>query len=213
MLILKSKSLATLCVLAGAWFLAGCTSMSADECAATDWRTVGYEDGVAGHSGDRVGKYRKACGKHGMTPDLAEYQGGREQGLREFCKPLNGFRVGASGASYGGVCPAELDAPFLEAYESGRQLHNLETQVSYTASSISSMQAESDRIDADLVRVGALILDKTTTNEQRAQLLVDSKHMAERKGEIKARLPQLESDLKMQQRELADYRASLRYVE
>jgi hypothetical protein len=75
------------------------------------------------------------------------------------------------------------------------------------------MQAESDRIDADLVRVGALILDKTTTNEQRAQLLVDSKHMAERKGEIKARLPQLESDLKMQQRELADYRASLRYVE
>ena len=37
--------------------------------------------------------------------------------------------------------------------------------------------------------------------------------MAERKGEIKASLPQLDNDLQMYQRELDDYRATLRYVD
>lgn len=203
----------TLGVLAAVSLLAGCSSMSANQCMATDWRTVGYEDGVSGYSGDRVGQYRKACTKHGITPDLNAYQSGREQGLREFCKPLNGFRTGARGRGYNGVCPVELDGPFLEAYESGRQLHNLRSRVGDTANQIEYMRAESDRIDANLVSVGAQILDKATTSEQRAQLLLDSKHMAERKGEIKARLPQLENDLQVYQRELEDYRSTLRYVE
>ena len=62
-------------------------------------------------------------------PDLAEYQAGREQGLREFCKPANGFRVGARGASYGGVCPTELDESFVDAWQSGRQLYVLRSRV------------------------------------------------------------------------------------
>jgi hypothetical protein len=37
--------------------------------------------------------------------------------------------------------------------------------------------------------------------------------MAERKGEIKARIPQLESELVVYQRELDDYRATLPYIE
>ena len=200
--------------LLAAWMaLGGCSSMSANECMATDWQTVGYEDGVSGYAGNRVGQYRKACGKHGVTPDLAAYQHGREQGLREFCKPLNGFRVGARGRSYDGVCPADLDAPFLEAYESGRQLYSLRSRVGSTANEIESMKAESAHIDAGLVSAAAKILDSTLTKEERAQLLVDSKHMAERKGEISARIPQLESDLQMYRRELDDYRATLRYPE
>lgn len=206
-------TVSTLGMLAGLALLAGCSSMSANQCMATDWRTVGYEDGVVGYSGDRVGQYRKACTKHGVTPDLNAYQSGRDQGLRDFCKPLNGFRTGARGRGYNGVCPADLDADFLEAYESGRQLHNLRSRVGSAAGEIESMRAESAQIDANLVSVGAQILDKATTGEQRAQLLLDSKHMAERKGEIRARLPQLESDLQVYQRELDDYRATLRYVE
>jgi hypothetical protein len=208
-----SKTLATAGILAGLWALAGCSSMSANQCLATDWRTVGYEDGVSGYSGDRVGQYRKACTKHGISPDLTAYQHGREQGLLEFCKPLNGFRTGAHGRGYNGACPDELDGPFLEAYESGRQLYNLRSRVNSAANEINSMRNESDRIDAGLVSVGTQMMNPSLTNEQRAQLLVDTKHMAERKGEIKARLPQLESDLQMYQRELDDYRSTLRYVE
>lgn len=209
---LHSKWLAIglICITAG---VAGCSSMSANECMATDWRTVGYEDGVVGYSGNRIGQYRKSCAKHGVTPDLAEYQAGREQGLREFCKPMNGFRIGSRGNGYNGVCPADLDAEFVEAYQTGRQLHTLRTRVGSTAAEIDSMRAEMDSIDAALVSVAAQILDTSITNEQRAQLLVDSKHMAERKGEIKVRIPQLEDELALHRRELDDYRATLQYAE
>ena len=193
--------------------LAGCSSMSENECMATDWRMVGYEDGVVGYSGNRIGKYRKACGEHGISPDLAQYQAGRDQGLREFCKPVNGFRAGARGHGYNGVCPAEFDSAFMSAYESGRQLYTLRSRVNSTANEIDSMKDELERIDKDLVSTGARVLDPTITHEQRAQYLVSSKQMAERKGTIKTRIPQLESELITYQRELEDYRATLPYVE
>jgi hypothetical protein len=208
-----SRPALTLGILAAMAALSGCSSMSEKECLSTDWRTVGFEDGVNGYSGDRIGRYRKSCSEHGVTPNLAEYQAGRDQGLREFCKPANGFRVGAHGASYGGVCPAELDQPFVDAYQSGRHLWVLRSRVSSTQNEIHSMRAELDRIDGDLVSVGAQILDPSVTNDQRAQLLVDSKHMAERKGEINARIPMLQTELDDYQRELEDYRATLTYAE
>lgn len=211
--IFRLKLLATIGAVGGALAVAGCSSMSANECMATDWRMVGYEDGVVGYSGNRIGQYRKACGEHGISPDLSQYQAGRDQGLREFCKPLNGFRTGARGNGYNGVCPAELDAAFMEAYQSGRQLHTLRSRVGSTAHEIDSMHAELERIDQDLITVGARILDPTITHELRAQLLLDSKRMAERKGQIKSLIPQLEGELALYERELADYRATLPYVE
>ena len=193
--------------------LMGCSSMSEKECLATDWRTVGYEDGVAGRSGDRIGRYREQCSEHGVAPSLSEYQAGREQGLREFCKPVNGFRVGARGAVYNGVCPADTDDAFLDAYQSGRQLYALRSRVNSTANAIRSAQAEIERLDQDLITIGAQIIDSSTSTERRAQLVVDSKHMAERRGELRARIPAMQNDLAAYQRELDDYSASLPYVE
>jgi hypothetical protein len=202
-----------LAILAALAALAGCNSMSEQECLATDWRTVGYEDGVNGYAGDRIGRYRNACSEHGVTPNLGEYQTGREQGLVEFCKPVNGFRVGARGAGYSGVCPAELDQSFVDAYQSGRQLYSLRSRVGSAQDELYSMRNELDQIDHNLVSVGAQIVDPTVTHEQRAQLLIDTKQLAERKGEIKTRIPQVESELAVYQRDLDDYRATLNYVE
>jgi hypothetical protein len=193
--------------------LMGCSSMSEKECLATDWRTVGYEDGVAGRSGDRIGRYREQCSEQGVAPSLSEYQAGREQGLRDFCKPVNGFRVGARGAAYNGVCPADTDDAFLDAYQSGRQLYALRSRVNSTANAIRSAQAEIERLDQDLITIGAQIIDSSTSTERRAQLVVDSKHMAERRGELRARIPAMQNDLAAYQRELDDYSASLPYVE
>jgi hypothetical protein len=193
--------------------LGGCSSMSEKECLATDWRTVGYEDGVAGRSGDRIGRYREQCSEHGVAPSLSEYQAGREQGLREFCKPANGFRVGARGVSYNGVCPADTDDAFLDAYQSGRQLYSLRSRVDSTANAIRSARAEMERLDQDLITVGAQIIDSSTSTERRAQLVLDSKHMAERRGELRARIPAMQNDLAAYQRDLDDYSASLPYVE
>ena len=111
------------------------------------------------------------------------------------------------------MCPADLDSQFAEAYHSGRHLYSLRSRVGATQDEIYSMRSEMEQIERNLVSVGAQIIDPTTTNEQRAQLVLDSKHMAERKGEIKARLPQLEAELAVYQRELDDYRATLTYPE
>ncbi len=133
--------------------------------------------------------------------------------MREFCNPQNGFRIGTRGASYNGVCPAELDSAFLDAYHSGRHLYTLRARIDSTAQQISSMRSEQDRIDSELASVAVQILDTSITKEQRAQLLLDSKRMAERKGELKARIPQLEHDLIEYRRQLDEYRLSLNYVE
>ena len=210
---LHSRLASTVAIIAATAALAGCNSMSARECLATDWQTVGYEDGVNGYAGDRIARYRNACSEHGITPSLPEYQSGRDQGLLEFCKPANGFRVGARGAGYGGVCPAGLDESFVDAYQSGRQLYVLRSRVGSAQSELHSMRSELDQIDRDLVSTAAQIVDPTLTTEQRAQLVVDTKQMAERKGEIKARIPQLEHELAAHQRELDDYRATLSYIE
>ena len=64
-------------LLAAALLSACATGMGKDECAAADWRTIGYEDGLHGFPADRIGAHRVACAKHQVTPDLAAYMEGR----------------------------------------------------------------------------------------------------------------------------------------
>src|SRR5689334_20722209 len=99
--------------------ISGCATMDRDECLTVDWRTVGFEDGASGYPTDRIGQHRRACAEYGVTPDLTAYQAGRAEGLREYCVPANGFRVGSQGGSYGGICPSDLDPAFADAYQSG----------------------------------------------------------------------------------------------
>jgi hypothetical protein len=200
-------------VLASSLALGGCASMSKDECMTVDWRTVGYEDGAAGYSGNRIAQHRKACAKHGVTPDLAAYQAGRDDGLREFCVPQNGFRVGAHGNSYDGICPRDVEPAFLGAYETGRELYARKSRVANTAGRIDSLHSEIDRIDDDLISTAAEIMKPDTSIDRRAQLVLDTKHMAERRGQIKTEIPQLEADLAHYQRQLAEFRSRLAYVE
>ena len=127
-------------IIASSLVLGGCATMSGDECRVSDWRSIGYEDGVKGYSGDRIGSHRKACAKHGVTPDMQEYQAGRAEGLKEFCQPQNGFRVGARGGSYSGVCPDDLEDDFFDAYQAGRQLYTLESSLRSATSHISTIR-------------------------------------------------------------------------
>ena len=89
----------------------------------------------------------------------------------------------------------------------------LRSRVGSAQNELYSMRSELDQIDRDLVSIGAKIIDPTLTAEQRAQLVVDTKHLAERKGEIKTRIPQVEHELAASQRDLDDYRATLNYIE
>lgn len=198
-------------VLALACGLAACASISEDECRAMDWRTAGYEDGAAGHGPERLTWRRQACAKHGVSPDLDAYLLGRDQGLRQFCVPLHGFRVGASGQGYSGACPPESAEAFLEAYEAGRQLWQLERKVSGTLDGIASRRGEVERIDRLLSEQSLIIVRADSTSEERAEALLSMKTLTDRRGETLVEIDALERALPAYEAELEAYRATLPY--
>ena len=109
--------------------LQGCATLSQDECKSADWYTIGYEDGLRGHTPVRISDHRKACAGHGVSPDLARYTLGREAGLEWYCQPRNGFRFGLKGQAYTGVCPAPSEPAFLQAWSAGKEIHTAEYEV------------------------------------------------------------------------------------
>jgi len=188
--------------------LSGCSTMNKSECLAVDWRTVGYEDGVAGYSGDRIAQHRKACAKYGVQTDLDAYQAGRSKGLREYCKPTNGYRIGSRGGSYGGVCPADMEDSFVGAFQVGHQLYTLGTRVSEAKSRLSSKRKELDRVQHDIAQNTAAAIGNDTSKEERTDAVVDTVQLAERAGRLKEEIRQLERDTVRFEREYEEYRAS-----
>lgn len=171
--------------------LSGCATMSGDECVTSDWSQIGYEDGSRGYTTDRLAKHRKACAKHGVTPDFTAYQAGREQGLIEYCQPGRGFNVGSNGGTYNGVCSVNLEADFLDAYNAGYHLYALRSNVSRASSSISSKERELDRIEKNVVNNEAALISNETTQDERIELLAELKDMSERTGELEAEIKDL----------------------
>lgn len=114
----------SLCAIAAAGVaLSGCATLSEAECVAGDWYGIGRSDGAQGRSYNRLGEHIEACQSHGITPDHALYEEGRQQGLLSFCTPQSGFRRGRLGGGYAGVCPAHLEADFLAGYSDGQMVH------------------------------------------------------------------------------------------
>ncbi|MBT8091510.1 MAG: DUF2799 domain-containing protein [Gammaproteobacteria bacterium] len=189
--------------------LSGCATMSGDECVTSDWEGIGYEDGARGYTSDRLSQYRKACAKHGVTPDLAAYQGGREQGLVEYCQPGRGFNVGANGGRYNGVCRVELEADFLDAYNAGYHLYSLQSNVNRATSSINAKENELERIRETIREKEAQLIAKETPTEERILLLADLKDLSERTGELDEQIRDLYEQRARHQVELEQYQVAV----
>jgi hypothetical protein len=182
--------------------------MSKDECLAVDWRTVGYEDGVEGRSGDHIAQYRKACAKYGVRSDLDQYQQGRSQGLREFCQPVNGYRLGVRGGNYYGVCPAELERPFLTAYDAGHQLYVLTARVSSAEAELDSKRRELANVEHGILENSVQAVSRDNAPDDRAHSALDIAQLAERASRLQSEIRQLREDSIRYQEDLDAYRAS-----
>lgn len=185
--------------------LGGCASMSSEECANSDWMAVGHEDGARGYTSDRFGSHRKACAKHGMTADFQAYQEGRELGLVEYCQPGRGFNLGAGGGRYYGVCAAELEPEFLDAFRAGQKLHTLRSHVDSANSQIYARESELEDVKARIRTTEAAIVSPETPNEERVLLLADLKELSERTGELEAEIEALVADRARHEQDLYHY--------
>ena len=201
---------ASLLIALSTLLLGACAAkMSRDECRTVDWRTVGYEDGVAGQPGDRIGEHRRACAEYGVTPDLNAYLAGRTAGLREYCQPHNGYRAGANGYTYFDTCPADLAEAFEIAYDEGRALYVRERRVIDTEQQIEDKRREIRRLEDRVAESAFDVIDTTSTAEERTQAVLDTKQAAERIGRLKAEITELEQERARYQAELDAYRQTV----
>ena len=187
----------------------GCAGMSDEECLATDWSAVGYEDGARGYTAERFSRHRTACAKHGITADFGAYQAGREQGLVEYCQPGRGYDVGVSGGRYYGVCSADLEPGFLDAYNEGYQLYSLRANVNRANANINARERELDSVEDEMRAKEAALIAPETTTEQRILLVADLKDMSERTGELEAEIQMLYEERARAQAELDNYQAGV----
>jgi hypothetical protein len=195
-------------LLLGLALLPGCSTMSRKECLNVDWRTLGYEDGTHGYGADRIGQHRKACADYGVRPDLDAYRSGREEGLREFCRPPRGYRLGVDGGSYGGVCPAALEGRFLSAFRAGHELYVLRARVAAADAALRSHERQIESLEHGITGSAVAVNDKEASTEERVDAVVDAANMAEKMGRLRAELRQLEEDRAHYQVELDDYLSS-----
>ena len=189
--------------------LSGCGTMSRDECLTSDWQTIGFEDGSKGYDAERLGKHRKACAKHGVTPDLQAYQAGREEGRRDFCQPSRGFNFGVKGGHYKGVCSAEMEVEFLDAYRAGYHLYKLRANVTSASDQINEKRHELEHT-RDLIREKEVaVIAQETTTQDRTLILADLTDLSERKGQLETEILVLVDDRARREEQLANYEASL----
>lgn len=189
--------------------LSGCATMSETACLATDWRSAGFEDGVAGRSVGSIGRYRQACADYGIAPDLAEYRAGHSQGVEVYCRANNGFEVGRRGYTYQGVCPADLEPDFLAAYADGRQLYDLESSLRAVENQIAARHRRLEQLTGELTSASAAIIADGTSVEVRAQLLLDIAAMAKEQGTISEEIETLEAERVLREADLYAYRQTL----
>jgi len=174
-----------------AW-LGGCASgMAKEECLAADWRTIGYEDGLHGFPADRIGVHRVACAKHQVAPNLVEYTEGRERGLREFCQPKNGFRVGLAGAAYTNVCPGANEAAFVESYRYGREIYDARRQLRNARAQLRGAQDGLANADAAMVNATAELVLPNVPTDRRASLAAELVRLTQERSQLVVRIDQL----------------------
>ena len=189
-------------ILAILMLLQGCATLDKDECMLADWRLIGYQDGVAGKSAASVGEYRKDCAKHAIVPDLDAYRAGREEGLQQYCKVDNGFRLGNAGRGFAAICPTALEDDFRDAYNAGRKLYLARSDVNKTQSRINNgKQTLSSLEKSRAQKLAALIADGLKA-DQRVMILYDINELQQEMNSVEDEIVDLEHDLVKQQARL-----------
>ena len=176
----------------------GCATLNKDECKVADWRLIGYQDGVAGKSAATIGTYRKDCAEYAVVPDLDAYQVGRAEGLQEYCKADNGYRLGHAGKGYATVCPAGLEPEFRAAYNEGREIYIARSIVKRTRGRMQQLQHDlSDLENEKQYKLADLVSEGLSAN-QRVMILYDLSELEKDKDSIEDEMAVLRYELDQQ---------------
>lgn len=175
--------------------LSGCASLSQEECLTGDWQGIGYRDGLQGKSEAYLAEHQSACAEYQVSLNLEDYLQGRKEGLKSYCQPDNGYRLGRHGADYAYVCPSELDAAFVAKYQQGRKIYRQEKAVKYLETEIRKNKAEQAKVKDQIEKTETKLVADGKSRSERQRLLNDLKAMEQRLPNLKTELFHLEQQL------------------
>jgi len=144
----------------------GCATMNANECAVVDWQGRGYEDGSRGYATDRYGRHRKACAKHGVTANFAEYKTGYDQGIQTYCTSGLGYSYGKVNRTFPKVCTGNTTDVVRRGYDLGYEIY-LEKRELHQQKA--PFKAQISDIDNEI----SLLLDDRLEHEKYLQIAED----------------------------------------
>ena len=143
---MNARLVACAALFAAVFAASACQTMSVDECQTADWRGLGHQDAADGGA-SRLPARTESCARANIAPDAAAYQTGLGEGMRDFCIPAHGFQFAASGRSFGGSCPDDLDADFRPAYADGRIVAEADSAASNARSHVNYLESR----NADII--------------------------------------------------------------
>lgn len=186
--------------------LSGC-SLSPQACAVADWHAMGYEDGSDGKPDTTFGRYRADCAEHGIPADFAAYLAGHGQGVMNYCRPSNGYRLGNRGKSYQDVCPRELEPAFVAAHSAGYGLYNRRATIRELSRDLDDSVDRVDEIDDLISDITGRLAGSGLTPQEGASLAVDLRQLSEERAELKYTIHDLELDVDAAERDFESHRA------
>ncbi|MDO4700342.1 MAG: DUF2799 domain-containing protein [Moraxella sp.] len=113
--------------------LSGCLStgmLKAHDCPNTDWKLVGYQDGINGESAQKILRHARTCQGHN-PPNRALWEAGRQEGLNKYCTKTNAYNLGRMGRTLNAVCEDNLETLHqanimgLQQYEISERINRL----------------------------------------------------------------------------------------
>lgn len=172
--------------------VAGCATLSREDCARGDWAGLGLNDGRAGEPGSRFDEHQKACREYGIAVDQEAYLSGRDQGLQDYCRLDNAFQIGLSGKPYHHVCPPSIDGLFAHYHA--------------TAFALQQERAELDRLDNDLAGQERDLYAKKLSDKEQLRIRDHIRDLDRQRDRLRDDMYHHERELDNLRREAGAYR-------
>jgi hypothetical protein len=136
-------------VLAVGSLLAGCESMSEDQCRRADWTERGRDDGRSGEPEGYIENHRKACAKAGVVPDDRRWRQGWGEGVRSFCIPRVAWQRGLDNGSYEGACRDLDESSWLAWFRAGQDARKTRNEREHRQREIEKLEEQLKKADKD----------------------------------------------------------------
>ncbi|WP_372741422.1 DUF2799 domain-containing protein [Neptunomonas sp.] len=149
--------------------------MNQSECLHADWQLIGQADASKGVHSSVLDEYRNDCAEYAVLPSRQDYHLGYQQGLKQFCTRTSGFFYGKKGSKYRGICPASLEAEFLEGYVPGYELFMISDVMTRLRISVSDAERDIRKIRKLISTKEQLLISDKSTPADRQRLLGEIK--------------------------------------